>query len=328
MPEKVIVITSIFEPTTAVKKFALLPEWELLVVGDKKTPSNWSCRAASFLSAEKQEELSFETAKHLPWNHYARKNLGYLYAMERGASMIADSDDDNIPATHWSFPDFHGRFESVDRKGFVNIYSYFTSEGVWPRGFPLDLILRKERPDLAPKTNLGVGVWQGLADGDPDVDAVYRLTSNKHITFEKRDPIVLKPGAISPFNSQNTLFRRELFALLYLPAYVTFRFTDILRGLVAQPIMWKHGFHLGVTSATVFQERNPHDYLKDFESEIPVYLQGSRVVDIVSRALQPQDSIEDDLLAAYQALHAEGIVPEEELPLLVAWIKDLRRVGT
>ena len=60
--------------------------------------------------------------------------------------------------------------------------------------------------------------------------------------------MVLGTGTMSPFNTQNTLIRKELFALLYLPTYVTFRFTDILRGLVAQPIMWAAGYALGFTA--------------------------------------------------------------------------------
>ena len=39
---------------------------------------------------------------------------------------------------------------------------------------------------------------------------------------------MLGSGTISPFNSQNTLFTRAVFPLLYLPTYVTFRFTDKL----------------------------------------------------------------------------------------------------
>ena len=102
-----------------------------------------------------------------------------------------------------------------------------------------------------------IGIWQGLADLDPDVDAIYRLTSNKEVTFDKGDPIVLGKETWCPFNSQNTLFASpQFFPLLYLPAFVTFRFTDILRGYVAQPILQAAGYRLGFTEATVYQDRN------------------------------------------------------------------------
>ncbi|MFL6529632.1 MAG: STELLO glycosyltransferase family protein, partial [Chthoniobacterales bacterium] len=123
---------------------------------------------------------------------------------------------------------------------------------------------------------------------------------------------------------QNTLFVRELFPLLYLPAFVTFRFTDILRGLVAQPIAWAAGYRLGFTSATVVQERNPHDYLKDFELEIPCYLLAQRVADTVSAAVRETASVSDNLHNAYEALLTAGIVQRDELRLLSAWLEDVQ----
>ena len=39
--------------------------------------------------------------------------------------------------------------------------------------------------------------------------------------------------AYSPFNSQNTIWFKEIFPLLYLPVSCSMRATDIIRGLVA-----------------------------------------------------------------------------------------------
>jgi len=36
--KKGIVTTTIKAPTKAIEKFQLLPDWELVVIGDKKTP--------------------------------------------------------------------------------------------------------------------------------------------------------------------------------------------------------------------------------------------------------------------------------------------------
>ncbi|RZL07420.1 MAG: DUF288 domain-containing protein, partial [Hymenobacter sp.] len=171
-----------------------------------------------------------------------------------------------------------------------------------------------------------IGAWQALADGDPDVDAIYRLTDNTEVFFAKRSPIVLPEGTLCPFNSQNTAVRRELFALLYLPAHVNFRFTDILRGLVAQPIMWAHGYRLGFTQATVKQVRNPHDYVKDFEDEIPCYLHPHRVVAVVQRAIDPAVLVAENLRRAYVALAQEGLVTAQELELLDLWLADVQQL--
>jgi len=329
--KRFVVITTIFPPSGAVRSFSKLIDWQLIVAGDRKTPSDWSCGPALFLSLGDQERSDFSLGKALPQNHYCRKMMGYLKAMELGADSIADTDDDNLPKPRWGFPDFDGSFlVSGSKPRFVNIYRSFTDMHIWPRGFPLDLLSAKESvisEDELSEKDLKVGVWQGLADGDPDVDAVYRLTSNEPCTFNVRREVVLGNGYVSPFNSQNTMFRRELFPLLYLPGFVTFRFTDILRSLVAQPIMWSKGYLLGFSNATVVQERNPHDYMRDFESEIPCYLHSKKAVKIVSDAITPDSSIAENLREAYRALLKNNIVVEKEIDLLSAWLRDLEGLG-
>jgi len=319
--DKFIVITSIFLPTQAIKKFAKFKDWKVIVVGDKKTAVDWSYPGVIYLSPESQEEVAGKFAGLLPWNSYTRKNIGYLYAISQGAQVIYESDDDNIPLDNWvNAPEFSTDAELLSDASFVNIYSYFTDKKVWPRGIPLRCVLDAEPHKAAAAKNLKVGIWQFLADEDPDVDAIYRLTNNTPIYFNWREPLVLSPDSCCPFNSQNTYFRREVFPLLYLPSTVTFRFTDILRGLVAQPILWSAGYHLGFAGATVLQKRNPHDYLKDFESEIPCYLQAEKVVQIAKEAVSSQKTMSENLLSVYRSLSVNGIVSEKELETLSCWL--------
>ncbi len=319
--DKFIVITSIFLPTEAIERFAKLKDWKVIVVGDKKTAVDWSYPGVTYLSPVGQQEVASKFAGLLPWNSYTRKNIGYLYAILQGAQVIYESDDDNIPSDNWvSEPEFSVDAEFLSDASFVNIYSYFTDKKVWPRGIPLRCVLDAETPKAEAAKNLKVGVWQFLADEDPDVDAIYRLTNNTPIYFNWREPLVLDQGTCCPFNSQNTYFRKEVFPLLYLPSTVTFRFTDILRGLVAQPVLWAAGYHLGFAGATVLQKRNPHDYLKDFESEIPCYLQAEKVVQIAKEAVSSEKTISENLLSVYRALSVKGIVSEKELEILSCWL--------
>src|SRR4051812_19635532 len=232
---KFIVITSIFNPTEAVVSFSQNKEYQLVVAGDKKTPASWSCENVKYLSVDDQQKIGTHLSKVLPYNHYCRKLMGYLDCIHRGAEYIVDTDDDNIPKDNWLFPAFEGTFDYIpENKGFVNVYQLYTDQKIWPRGLPLQLIAKQfdlEKDMSSAQTK--IGIWQGLADEDPDVDAIYRLTSDTPCYFNQRAPLVLGKGTVSPFNSQNTMYREELFPLLYLPTYVTFRFTDILRGLVA-----------------------------------------------------------------------------------------------
>lgn len=325
--KKFIVITSIFNPTKAVKAFSKMEENNLVVVGDQKTPKDWGWHGVKYLSVVDQEDSAYKLSKVLPYNHYCRKMLGYLYAIENGAECIIDTDDDNIPKKNWNFPNFEDNFSCLPTNlGFVNIYELFTKQKIWPRGLPLDMISKKINTKILKNRQCRVGVWQGLADKDPDVDAVYRLTSDEPCVFDRRPPVVLANGTFCPFNTQNTIIRKELFPLMYLPTYVTFRFTDIMRGLVAQPIMSLYNFQLGFTDATVIQERNPHNYMKDFISEIPMYRHAEEVIEIVSGVINKSNSIEDNLLLAYQALLVAGIVTDPEIITLKAWLSDVKKL--
>jgi len=326
--KKTIVITSIFNPTEAVIAFSKMKDYQLIVVGDKKTPVDWKCNNVNFISVTEQEKMGFEIATVLPYNHYCRKMLGYLLAIQAGTDYIIDTDDDNIPKADWHFPEFENEFNTItENQGFVNIYQLYTKQKIWPRGLPLNLINTQfDLDSIIEAKNCKIGIWQGLADEDPDVDAIYRLTNDTPCYFNERNPVVLGKRTITPFNTQNTIIRKELFELLYLPTYVTFRFTDILRGLIAQPIMWLYNYQLGFTNATVVQKRNPHDYMKDFISEIPMYEQGERVISLVSDAIVASATIDVNLYNAYKSLLRENIICENEMITLEAWLKDIKKL--
>lgn len=325
--KKYIVITSIFEPTEGIKKFSGIDDFKVIVVGDKRSPLNWECHNVDYISVIQQGKLDYLLVKSLPYNHYSRKMVGYLRAIQNGADYIIDTDDDNIPKVNWKFPEFKNKFDFIaEGKEFVNIYQLYSKQKIWPRGFPLSLITTQfdiER-NLSFR-DCNIGVWQGLADEDPDVDAIYRLTNNTSFYFEERAPVVLGKGTICPFNSQNTMIRKELFPLLYLPTSVSFRFTDILRGLVAQPIMWLYDYQLGFTGATVVQERHLHDFFQDFISEIPMYKDCEKVINLVSKSISKFDKIEANLFNAYNSLLINKIVSDNEMVTLECWLKDLEK---
>jgi hypothetical protein len=90
--------------------------------------------------------------------------------------------------------------------------------------------------------------------------------------------------------------------------------------------MWQHGYELGFIGATVVQKRNPHDYMKDFLSEIPMYTHSENVIDIVSSSLSASDSVAGNLFRAYEALAREEVVMREELDALSAWLYDVSAI--
>jgi len=170
-----------------------------------------------------------------------------------------------------------------------------------------------------------IGAWQGLADDDPDVDAIFRMLFNKKIKFKPYQSVYINNNSYCPFNSQNTFWQKKVFPLLYLPATTSFRYTDILRSYVAQRIFRELNLHLGFTKATVFQERNFHDLLKDFNDEIECYLNTNTVIEKLD-SLELNGNSCDMLKACYQCLIQNEMVKESEMELLDFWILDLKKI--
>lgn len=106
------VITTIQPPTSSIIKLATILEndaAQLVVVGDKKGPQNFNLSGIAgfsnerliFLDVDAQLESNFKLADKLPFNHYSRKNIGYLQAIAQGAPCIYETDDDNAPLPSW-----------------------------------------------------------------------------------------------------------------------------------------------------------------------------------------------------------------------------------
>jgi hypothetical protein len=168
-------------------------------------------------------------------------------------------------------------------------------------------------------------IQQGLADGNPDVDAIFRLVLPLPMTFGRKPPIALRRGAWCPFNSQNTTWWPAAYPLLYLPAHCSFRMTDIWRSFVAQRICWENDWSISFHAATVVQDRNEHDLMRDFSDEIPGYLNNRAITDgLASLDLRAgRAHLPENLRRCYGLLVRMNVVGEGELPLLDAWLSDL-----
>jgi len=324
MPNKFIVITSINYPTEALRKFSTIPDWQVVLVADLKTPQDWQLENVKVLSVEEQKSLPFKILKYLPWNHYARKNVGYLYAMMQGAELIYETDDDNIPYKAWH--EFHPiQLQAKTYTSpihFFNAYSYFCQANIWPRGFPLTAI-RSTAKEQITNEFVSAPIQQGLADLDPDVDAIYRLTIGEEVKFLKKDPIFLAPGTYCPFNSQNTLWYPEAFQYMFLPAFVFNRLTDIWRGYIAQHFLHQKAQGVLFCNASVYQERNYHKLLHDFIEEIELY---TRTEELIS-TLTEYTANSGDFTGVMQYLHQCRFVENEEVALFDAWLRDLDSLG-
>ena len=302
-----------------------------IVMGDTKSPDNFELEGCDFWSIDRQLTMQSKLAPITPTKHYARKNLGYLAALKNGATTIIETDDDNLPrADFWNFDNHRRKVKAYDiqDEGWVNVYNHFSDKFIWPRGLPLEELQKPTTPlDKFELKEILCPIQQGLADENPDVDAVYRLTYPLPLNFKKGFAVALGNNAWCPFNSQNTFWFKEAMPLLYLPAYCSFRMTDIWRSFVAQRIAWENGWSILFHEADVWQVRNEHNLLKDFEDEIPGYLNNNAIAKALS-ALElkaGEENICDNLIKCYDAMISNNWVGKEEGPLVRAWAEDISK---
>ncbi len=286
-----------------------------IIIGDRKgSPGNWDLG--------RQSRLPFKLARICRENSYTRKNLGYLIANQAGTDVIVETDDDTV-----AYPEFwedrletHTAHVVAPVHDWVNVWQYFTDELIWPRGFPL----KSAKGDVPPTARGTVvcPIQQGLIEGDPDVDAVYRLIHKPTDFWFKQNESVILRWSWCPFNSQNTTWFKRAFPLMYLPTHCTFRMTDIWRSLVAQRICWEQGWGVLHHKATIRQERNPHELLLDFKYEVDGHLKNENIASVLDD-LDLTGDLKDDLLASYKELVRLEVFPPEELPLVEAWLEDI-----
>src|ERR1035437_8797511 len=162
------IVTTINKPTKAIEKLHEYFGDNLIIVGDEKTPKDWNYKG--IVPMQESEKL------YAPKNHYARKNLGYLNAIKNKAELIYDTDDDNIPNKNWIFREEKVNSFVSDNEGWFNVYNIFTDyETIWPRGFSLKHWRDNTQRSFSKKLN-NSSIQQGMVDGDPDVDAIWRLS--------------------------------------------------------------------------------------------------------------------------------------------------------
>ena len=330
-PALVAVITSIQPPTTSMRTLAgvlAASGSTVLVIGDERGPVEYDLPRAEFVAFADQVKLPFRLAKLLPSGHYARKNIGYLLAFARSFACIYETDDDNAPTEKWRIRSEVTPCQKLKPRRWANVYRLFSKDLIWPRGFPLNRVADNDtfhHETNAPTQELPCPIQQGLADLSPDVDAVWRLLLDREHYFAGFQSVWLPPGTWCPFNSQSTWWWPAAYPLMYLPSFCSFRMTDIWRSFVAQRCLWELNYGLVFHPPEVVQERNKHDLMKDFEQEVPGYMQNEQITKVLdSVALRSgRQEVAANVLRCYETLIEKNLLSTRELPLIRAWVADL-----
>lgn len=268
--KKFIVVTTINPKTEAIKKFEQLHDWTLIVVADRKTPDDYKDLQGFYMDCAIQRKLYPELSELLGWNTVDRRNLGFLYAYQKGADIVAMVDDDNIPYDNW------GKNLHINKEIEVDYYetnqlafdplSVTKYKHLWHRGFPVELYqhkndLEKKRKKIKPL------VQADLWDNDPDVDAICRMMYRPKVKFTRSRPYA--GNRITPFNMQNTFVARD--ALKYVISIPnTGRMCDIWGAFYFQAY-YPNRTIFSKASVEHTQERDWHSLINDLQDEILGY---------------------------------------------------------
>lgn len=263
---------------------------QFIVVGDRKTPPDTAayCERLTgesgitvrYVGVEEQEEYLSrwpEFSEFLPWNCIQRRNVGLLLAWDGDADIVVTIDDDNF----LEHEDYLGRHAHLGQE--LTVDTVESASGWWNvcrmleeargipfyhRGHPMSQRWNDDEWRVVQRRGRVV-VNAGLWLDDPDVDALARLYFPVCATGTSehyRDRLALAPGTWAPFNSQNTALVRDA-----IPAYLLFphvgRYDDIWASYVIRRIADARDELVTYGAPVVRQERNPHDYFKDFDAE-------------------------------------------------------------
>ena len=282
--KKVIITTTINSPTEAILKFGEMTDWEVVVVGDRKTPP-YHLERGLYVTPEVQEKYDKRLSDAIGWNCIQRRNFGLLWAKDMKADIVALVDDDNIPYEGW------GQNLMIGKETEVNFYETdlpaFDPVGatnhrhIWHRGFPLQLLAKRDYSQKS-RRKIVPDIQADFWDGDPDIDAVCRMEHAPECKFEKTF-FPLASNKPSPFNSQNTFISGRLLKDYFLFPHVG-RMDDIWAGYYVQG----RGARVVYGTASVFQARNVHDLIKDMRAE---YLGYEHNLELVQTVMSEPDSI-------------------------------------
>jgi len=73
--KKVIVTTTINPPTEAIRRFQSMKDWDLVVIGDKKTPPDYKLERGTYVTPEMQEKYDKPLSDAIGWNCIQRRIL-------------------------------------------------------------------------------------------------------------------------------------------------------------------------------------------------------------------------------------------------------------
>jgi hypothetical protein len=359
-------VTTINAPSLAVQKIAALDKnWCLVIVADRKTPLDYAeglpktTRATKetaqvfFLSVADQEAYVRDDSQNCsfasfvdrtPYNHFARKNIGYLYAIHHGASaqLVFDFDDDNIIKSPPSSSEEYASMPLLDSEEAVTVDIMTGSRNQlafnpyprmktnvnhsWPRGFPLEYLQGAQDHVLSTNKRVpmaSIGVLQFCADVNPDIDAVHRLTKPLPMYFQSQRSIAVSSQTFVPYNAQATIHTRNAFWAMLLPTTVPGRVSDIWRSYFAQCLFRSIGLGVVFLPSRIDQIRNEHNSLADMQAEEALYYKTGQLLVYLDAWTSNELTLPARMEALWIGLYERGYIELDDVTLAQDWLQTL-----
>lgn len=319
---RIIVTTTINPPSEALYKFLNrttgIDPWKLILVGDTKTPHDiyedleMKYKNFQYLGPDDQDALYPELSAVIGWKTIQRRNIGFAEAYNQGAQIIATIDDDNIPYEFWGRNLYvSGGAREIDlydcETQVFDPLSVTNYNNLWHRGFPIQLIEKKNNVRLMGRQQVYVHVQADLWDGDPDIDAFERIAWHPCVKFDTENAYM--SPSISPFNSQNTFLTRDCFPHYCCLPFVG-RMDDIFGGYLLKTR--KRDTTVVYNKASVYQARNAQDLIVNLKKE---YIGYEHCLDLVNRWQKNGGDIKD----------TGGIIPKETTEFYETYQKAFRQ---
>lgn len=325
-------------PSRAVIKLLdVTKDWCMLILGDHMSTIWWQASTQSnriiYLPLQLQKLLPFHIVKITSLTSITRKNIGYLYAIKRGAEVILDLGEDNVPIQ------LNGSYFPVEESKHVfrramiaedlystevmstrnittvwNPYPHFGFIDSWPRGFPpsMSWIPTVSTRSRTVQMECYPIIQQYLANPDP-----VSLPFNR----KDADKIVVPRAVFAPYDAQSTVHLYEAFWSLLLPNSVQKSMTDVARAYVTQSL-----FYLIPDACLLFTPPALTHEPNLLKAEYSVLHNLNKLIDHLYYLPLEFDTLQEALVKVYASLYDVGIVEKRDIALAHAWIQDLNNV--
>lgn len=279
--------------------------------------------------------LGLEINKFMEPNHHHRRNFALAYALHHQPEIVVTIDDDNFPKPDDWISQVHARLTQPNET--LPVVSNETTAWLNPgilcqpvvmhRGFPLSMRHSPVEVKMFEPNGETIGVFAALWTGDPDIDALERIVNAPYVN-RIVDTLVWGLDTMAPFDSQSTAIRADIAPLLFMWTYVG-RYDDIWASYLVRRVMRGMGYHIAYGNPGVHQNRNPHNLLKDLDTERLGYQWTERLIEVLDSVdLNGTDPLIDQFRDILIHLENEtSFIPDNTLAGLRAWVADMDLLG-